>query len=166
MMKAFAVPLFAVILTFSACVTAPQPEDSNTGGKEEEVYIPKNLNDCFVQLKKLLKPEDIEKMKSGTEDDMIQYHFGLGMGIRNSWGLWGGSRLAKWFNAQGIKHPDDMSGIILDSFWRHLNDKPIKLKEQIKYYQDYWKKQETIQQSDPGDSEKAADGDPFATPDP
>jgi hypothetical protein len=68
------------------------------------------------------------------------------MWMRNNWGLWGGSRLAKWFNNQGVKHPDDMSGVILDSFWRHLNDKPIKLEEQVKHYQDYWKKQETIQQ--------------------
>lgn len=109
-------------------------------GKVDEIYIPTDLNDCFVQLKKLLKPEDINNMRNSTEDDMIMYHLGLGMWMRNNWGLWGGSRLARWFNAQGIKHPDDMSGIILDSFWRHLNNKPIKLDEQIKYYQDYWRK--------------------------
>jgi len=38
-----------------------------------------------------------------------------------------------------------MSGIILDSFWRQLNGKPIKLDEQIKHYQDYWKKAEQEQ---------------------
>ncbi len=112
--------------------------------KKDDVYIPKDLDDCFVQLKKLLKPQDLEKMKSGTEDDMIQYHLGLGMWMRSNWGLWAGSRLAEWFNIQGITHPDDMSAIILDSFWRHLNKKPIELEEQVKYYQDYWKKQETI----------------------
>jgi hypothetical protein len=61
------------------------------------------------------------------------------MWLRNNWGLWKGSRLSKWFNEKGIQAPDDMSGIILDSFWRHLNGKPLKLDEQIKYYQDYWK---------------------------
>ncbi len=108
---------------------------------QDKVYIPKDLDDCLAQLQKLLKPENIEKMKGGTEDDMIQYHMGLGMWMRNNWGLWGGSRLAKWFNAHGIKHPDDMSGVILDSYWRHLNKKRIKLDEQVKHYQDYWKKQ-------------------------
>jgi hypothetical protein len=39
----------------------------------------------------------------------------------------------------GIFHPDDMSGIILDSFWRHLHSQPIKLEEQTAYYQEYWK---------------------------
>lgn len=136
--------LFAIVLFISAGCT--KTDNSSPCAIEEvteeadEAYIPKDLDDCFVQLKKLLKPEDIATMRSGTEDDMIQYHHGLGMWMRNNWGLWGGSRLAKWFNSKGIMHPDDMSGIILDSFWRHLNNKPIKLKEQVKYYQDYWEK--------------------------
>jgi len=56
------------------------------------------------------------------------------------WQLWGGSRLSKFFNDRGIYHPDDMSGIILDSYHRYLTGKDIKLDEQIKFYQDYWKK--------------------------
>jgi len=40
------------------------------------------------------------------------------------------------FRTQGIKDADDMSGIILTSFWRHLNDKSIRLDEQIQYYHD------------------------------
>jgi len=107
--------------------------------EEREVYVPKDLDDCFAQLKKILSKDLIEKMKTGPEEDMIDYHHGLGTWLRNNWGLWKGSRLSKWFNARGIKHPDDMSGIILDSFWRHLNNKPINLDEQVKYYQDYWK---------------------------
>ena len=60
--------------------------------------------------------------------------------MRNDWGLWGGSPLARYFNRLGVFHPDDISGIILTSFWRHLNGRPIKLDEQVKHYQDYWKK--------------------------
>jgi hypothetical protein len=107
--------------------------------KDDQIYVPKDLDDCFARLKKILKPEDVEKIKRGTEQDMIDYHFGLGLWIRNNWGLWKGGRLAKWFNEQGIHHPDDMSGIVLHSFWRHLNSKPIELDKQVKYYQDYWK---------------------------
>ena len=101
----------------------------------EEIYIPTDLEDCFTALDALLSPEDIQTMKTGSEDDMIQYHFGLGMWIRNNWGLWGGSRLAKWFNNIGINHPDDMSGIILHSYWRYLNSRPIELDEQVSDYQ-------------------------------
>ena len=60
--------------------------------------------------------------------------------MRNNWGLWKGSRLSKWFNSQGIKHTDDMSGVILVSYYRHLNGKPIELEKQIQYYKNYWAK--------------------------
>jgi hypothetical protein len=113
------------------------PADRVTVPDEANIYIPRDLDDCFAQLKNILNPDDIRKMKAGTEAEMIEYHFGLGTWMRNNWGLWGGSRLAKWFNTQGIKHPDDMSGIILDSFWRHLNGKPVELDRQIKRYKDY-----------------------------
>jgi hypothetical protein len=124
--------------------------------KDREQYIPKDLDDCFLQLKKILKPEELEKMKRGTEEDMGRYHFGLGMWMRNNWGLWKGGRLATWFNAKGIHHPDDMSGIILDSYWRHLNSKPIELDKQIKYYQDYWKKVRIDEQREKVRVERAA----------
>jgi hypothetical protein len=111
--------------------------------QQDQRMIPSDLDGCFVKLEKQLKPEIIKKMRDGSEADMIQYHFGIGLSIRNNWIRPDGSRLAEWFNAQGIYHPDDMSGIILTSFWRHLNKKPIKLEEQIKHHQDYWKKQES-----------------------
>lgn len=103
--------------------------------------IPKNLNDCFVHLKTLLGTAEVRKIETSSEKSMNTYHFGLGMHIRNEWGLWQGSKLAQWFNTQGIHHADDMSGIILNSFWRHLHDHPIDLDKQVKFYQDYWKKQ-------------------------
>lgn len=108
---------------------------------EEKVYIPKDLEDCFVQLEKILQQADLEKIKVDPEKDMILYHRSLGMWMRNNWGLWSGSRLKLYFNNLGIHHPDDMSGIILDSFWRHIHGQPIRLEEQIKSYQDYWKKE-------------------------
>lgn len=107
-----------------------------------ETYIPKNLDDCFKTLVKLFSPEEIEKVKNKTEENMNSYHHGTGRWLRNEWGLWQDSRLAKWFNEKGIHHADDMSGIILASFWRDINSEPIKLDEQIKYYQDYWTKKD------------------------
>ena len=130
------------MLMFNSCAkTKNLSSISKTAQKHEKIYIPKNLDECFVQLEKFLKPEEIKKIKDGTEEDMVLYHFTLGMWMRNNWGLWGDSHLAKWFNTQGITHPDDMSGIIMTSFYRYLNNKPINLKEQIRHYQEYWKKE-------------------------
>lgn len=104
-----------------------------------KVYVPANLEDAFAELKKMLHPDLLKEMEEGSEQAMIGYHMGLGRWMRNNWGLWGGARLAKYFNGIGIYHPDDMSGIILVSFWRHLNSQAIWLDEQVAYYQKYWK---------------------------
>lgn len=88
------------------------------------LYIPQNLGECFVQLDTLLKQKDREEMKALPDrDDMIRYHHGLGTYLRNNWGLWGGSRLQKYFSERGVYHPDSMSGIILDYYHDWLNGK-------------------------------------------
>ncbi len=105
-----------------------------------KVYVPISLEDAFVELRKMLPPQAIEKMRSGTEEEMSLYHLSLGMWIRNNWGLWGGSRLSKYFNGLGLHHPDDMSALILSTFWCHLNSKPLRVQERIAEYQAYWRK--------------------------
>jgi hypothetical protein len=103
------------------------------------IYIPKDLEDCFVQINSFWNDSTKIKVKNWEEKEFAgKVHFGFGMWMRNNWRLWGGSRLSKYFNDLGVYHPDEMSGIILDSYHRHLNNKEIKLEEQIKYYQDYW----------------------------
>lgn len=69
----------------------------------------------------------------------IKHHFGLGLGLRNGKGLWNGSLLRAYFRINGIKHPDDMSAILLTTFHRKLNGKPINFREQKKDYKEYWK---------------------------
>jgi len=56
-------------------------------------------------------------------EDMIHYHHSLGMWIRNNRGLWGGSRLQKYFQDRGVRHPDEMSSVILNHYHHWLNDK-------------------------------------------
>lgn len=105
------------------------------------IYIPQNLEDCFNQINSFWDDSIKLKVKNLTEDDFSsKVHLGFGMWMRNNWQLWGGSRLSKFFNDKGIYNPEDMSGIILDSYHRYLNSKAIKLDEQIQYYKDYWEK--------------------------
>jgi hypothetical protein len=92
--------------------------------KLNNIYIPKDLGDCFIELDKLLSEVDKKEMKSLLKrDDMVQYHMGLGMWMRNNWGLWGGSRLQKYFRDRKIGHPDDMSSVILNYYYDWLNGK-------------------------------------------
>lgn len=96
------------------------------------VYIPKDLDDAFPELKKMLSPAFIQKIQRRSEADMYEGHpFGLDLWMGHHWALWRGSRLSRYFNDLGIFAPDTMSEIILVSFWRHLHGKPIDLDKQI-----------------------------------
>ena len=100
-----------------------------------EKYIPENMEECFEELNKILTNNEIKEFKTKKEEDtIVKYHNGLGRYIRNKWGLWNDSVLCNWFKNLGIYHADDMSSIIILSFWRHLNKKPICIDDQVKDY--------------------------------
>ncbi|GHS89587.1 hypothetical protein FACS1894201_10950 [Bacteroidia bacterium] len=107
---------------------------------------PANLEEAVIQLTKILPDTTQQEILSMTEEKFLEgSHFGLGMWIRNNWGLWRGGKLAKDFNAKGIFHPDDMSGIILKCYYRQLHNQDWKLDEQIAFYQNYWKRRQEYQ---------------------
>lgn len=92
--------------------------------KINDIYIPKDLGECFVELDKILKEIDKKEMRSlAKREDTVKYHMGLGMWMRNNWGLWGGSRLQKYFIDRGIRHPDDMSMVVLYYYYDWLGGK-------------------------------------------
>lgn len=125
------------------------------------IYIPKNLEDCFVQIDSFWNDSTKVRVKGWEEREFTgKVHFGFGTWMRNNWRLWGGSRLSKYFYDLGIYHAEDMSGIILVSYHRYLNNKEINLQEQIKYYQDYWgnsKKEDSIRKREEFSEYKVGD---------
>lgn len=100
--------------------------------------IPENLEDCFVELERVLNKDLLEEFKNAKEDEILNYHHSIGGWMRDNWGEWPGSGLTKYFAEMGIFHPDDITNIILTSFHRYLNKKDISLQQQIEYYQQYW----------------------------
>jgi hypothetical protein len=104
------------------------------------VYVPRDLEDAFAELDRMVTPA-FRREFAADSTQPIEHHFGLGLWMRNNWGLWAGSRLARYFHGLGICHPDDMSGIVLNSYWRRLNSRPILLHEQVGYYREYWRTQ-------------------------
>jgi hypothetical protein len=114
--------------------------------RKEMRYKPVNLEEAVIQLTKILPDTTQQKILLMTENEFLGgSHFGLGMWIRNNWGLWRGGELAKEFNVKGIFHPDDMSGIILKCYYRQLHTQNWELEEQIKFYQNYWKEAQESQ---------------------
>ena len=105
--------------------------------------IPTNLEECFDHINEWFDKGVFNKRKlfnNLSEDDfVITNHRILGLKIRNEWELWKGtSKLFTFFNDMKISHPDDMSGIILTSYFRKMNNQDIKLDEQIENYLTYW----------------------------
>jgi hypothetical protein len=104
-----------------------------------KMAIPKNLDECFTELNKILGALVINEIKNEKESDIRMFHYGLGISIKNNWELWHThSPLTQYFKQLGIHHADDMSDIILASFWRYLHNQPINLDDLIKHYQGFW----------------------------
>jgi hypothetical protein len=109
--------------------TPTQDSHSPTG-----VYIPSDLQDCFRELDVMLPANLLASIRVCEEEDLMQHHFGMGIWMRNNWGLlsdW--SRLKQYFDNLGVNNADSMSSLILGSYWRYLNGCPIELSRQIVY---------------------------------
>lgn len=113
----------------------PRADPSSSTG----FYIPRDLDDALIETDRILgRRGRNEVVGTKTESEMAMLHFGVGLWMRNNWGLWSDSRLAAYFKGIGVNHPDDMSGIILKSYWRQEHHLPINLEQQVRYYKDFW----------------------------
>lgn len=99
---------------------------------------PPELQACWQRLDSLFTAEDLGRITSEPESYMNNYHFSVGLTIRNNWIRQGDGKLHSYFNNLGITHPDDMSSIILNTYWCYKNSQPIELEERITLYKDYW----------------------------
>jgi hypothetical protein len=98
---------------------------------------PKTLDGAVTALDEYLNPDEKQVIKENPS----RCHHGTGAYLRNYWGLWHHSDLAKWFrdNYQ-IVHADDMSGIILCKYSAVLNNKPFSVLWEVLHYHEHWKK--------------------------
>jgi hypothetical protein len=145
-MRTFIVTLIlgALVFVLAACQTTcskgyegPRKDSSAPDG----YYVPRDLDDALIEMDRIMGSSgraDVLKIK---EDEMVAYHYSIGLWMRNNW-LRHHSRLGQYFRQLGIYEYDDMSGIILNSYWRQLHGKPIDLNGQVRYYQDYWKNED------------------------
>lgn len=100
---------------------------------------PSNLEEAFEVLKQELSPNDQIEIMNMSKENLCRLHSNLGRWIRNNWKLWQDGSMTKYFNGLGINHADDMSGVIIESFWHHLKNEPLDLDNQINYYIEFWK---------------------------
>ena len=92
-----------------------------------EIIIPHTKNEAFAQLDEILSEKDKKELANG---EAIEFHFSLGMWIRNNWIYEQNeddvTRLAKAFRADYIVFdPDGLSGKIIEYYQRYLKRKGL-----------------------------------------
>ncbi|MGK0390874.1 MAG: hypothetical protein ACI94Y_003634 [Maribacter sp.] len=98
-----------------------------------EVYIPKDLTDAFIEIKRLSDKSSIASFQ-GAEEDIVakKLYFSLGRWMIVNWGFHGGSRLSHWLKTKvGVSHPEDQAIFIIRTFHRSLNKKELGVKELV-----------------------------------
>lgn len=85
-----------------------------------DIRIPESLEEAIAELKATLHPEYLDEIKATPMDEFTATaHFGLGSWLRNNWGLWRQSKLAR---SMGGFDADGLSDRILKEFWRSLQE--------------------------------------------
>lgn len=70
-----------------------------------------------------------EELLALPKEEYWKLHFGLGMGVRNRFGLWQDNALTRFFRDNGIDHPDSMSGPFIDGYVLYLKGEPVVMKD-------------------------------------
>lgn len=81
---------------------------------------PKNLQEAVETLLGILPSESIDEIKKMKEADLIGTHFGLGLYIRNGFGLWRDNYALLESCGGRDMHPDAASGVIIHALWKSL----------------------------------------------
>lgn len=118
------------------------PPKMNLLSKLKSFFKPKHpstIEECHNFLLERLTNKDLESIKNCHKSSLCQYHHTMGRWMRNHWGLWSGGKLKRHMESLGFTHPDDMSTVILESFWSSLNGQPYDLKQAAESYKEYWR---------------------------
>ncbi len=83
---------------------------------------PKTVDEAVERLMAEISEEDKKTLMNTPERELIQYHFGLGMYIRNEFGLWQGNTdlLESCCGGGYYQEPDEASSVIIKALWERL----------------------------------------------
>ncbi len=105
------------------------------------VYIPKDLEEAFMELDRLSPPESLQKIKVEEENFIAKkLHFGLGRWMAINWNFDEGSRFSHYLTKLGLLYRDEMIDFMLISYHRYLNKRPQEVAQRVKTYAEKRKK--------------------------
>jgi hypothetical protein len=117
--------------------------------EKDKDYYPKNLTEAIAQLDIIHADSTKQQIISMSENEfLINTHRTIGLWIRNEW-LYdrflgfniGDSELREELFKMGVPANDDMSGLILRSYYRHLTNQELNIDQQIIEIQEFYIKQ-------------------------
>lgn len=125
------------------------------------IVSPQNLDEALLELEFVYPDSTKELIRTLTEDEYLsKTHFTIGLYIRKQWlyeesstGITRQSSLRKNLYSIGILKNDDMSELILRSYYRQLMGEELRIGEQIKVYQGYYFQSSNSDITNEGDSE-------------
>jgi len=85
---------------------------------QEIIKTPETVNDAVDLLMRILTDEQKNEIAALQEDDLIDLHFGLGLAIRNAFGLHDPN--SKLLADCGTKHPDDAAVVVVNELWKAI----------------------------------------------
>ena len=101
------------------------PEEDEADLERQRKAWPASLDAAVGILLREMDDESRERIRGMKREELISFHMGWGMGIRNGFGLWGDNE-ALLLSACGGKrcHPDDASMKIIEAVWERLQQTP------------------------------------------
>jgi hypothetical protein len=133
----FKTPFLAasLIIALGACQSQTAPGYNSVSMHPakvgERALWPNTLEDAHERLNKVMKPDQIKVFRTKPFQELWFYHRSLGMWIRNFMGLWQDGPIMKVFADAGMRHPDDVSSIIIRTYWKKLNGRAFTLEGEI-----------------------------------
>ncbi len=87
--------------------------------------LPTTVESAVRILRRVIPEKEQEAIAAMSEDDLIDLHLGLGLWIRNAFGLWKeGSKLRQ---ATSERDPDEAALFIIRALWRSLRGERVRL---------------------------------------
>ena len=101
------------------------------------VYIPINLNNAMSELDKKMDENAKKSFAAYTEEEAeSKAFFTFGRWMLVNWGLEDGSRLSLYFTNKNLGVVEDMIRVLMVSYHRHLNKRPLDEEKLLQKYRD------------------------------
>lgn len=109
--------LLAVAISFLLGCSSTEQRSHVVSEKERNSW-PKSVKDAVSLLIAELSETDKEEIRGTPKENLIKYHHGWGMAIRNGFGLWRGNEAL--MKDTGAEDPDGASMVLIRAVWEAL----------------------------------------------